>query len=83
MDKKIEEMIALGAAYAINCQPCMEYHKKMAIDAGLTIEEMHAAIQVAESVKTGAYNKTKASAKELFGELVEKRCCPIGSECCS
>jgi len=82
MDTKIEEMIALGVAYGINCRFCMEYHKKKAIETGLTKEEIHAAIQVAEGVKTGAYNKTKEYAKELFGEITEARCCPVGSECC-
>lgn len=82
MDKKMEELIALGAAYAVNCQPCMEVHKRKAIEAGLSEEEMRAAIQVAEAVKTGAYVKAKQSASNLFGELKEERCCPVGSECC-
>lgn len=82
MDTKIEEMIALGVAYGINCRFCMEYHKKKAIKVGLTPEEMYAAIQVAEGVKTGAYNKTKGYAKELFGKTPEEECCPAGSECC-
>ncbi len=34
MNKKIEEMVALGAAYAVNCQPCMEIHKQKAIEVG-------------------------------------------------
>jgi len=82
MDKKMEEMIALGAAYAVNCQPCMEVHKRLAIEAGLTEIEMRAAIQVAEAVKTGAYGKAKQSTSNLFGEIREKKCCPAGSECC-
>ncbi len=82
MHKKIEEMIALGAAYAVNCQPCMEVHKQKAIEAGLTKEEMNAAIRVAEAVKTGAYRKAKDSAGNLFGEVKEERCCPVGSDCC-
>lgn len=82
MNKKMEEMIALGAAYAVNCQPCMEYHKKIAIEAGLTQEEMQAAIQVAEGVKTGASDKSKQYAGSLFGLVKEARCCPVGSECC-
>ena len=45
MDKKIEEMIALGAAYALNCKPCMEIHQRLAIEAGVTPEEMQDAIQ--------------------------------------
>ena len=83
MNKKIEEMTALGAAYALNCEFCMEYHKKEAIDAGLTQEEMLAAIQVAENVKTGAATRTRNSAGSLFGEIMEARCCPAGSECCT
>ena len=59
-------MIALGVAYGINCTFCMEYHKKKAIEAGLTEEEMQGAIKVAKQVKTGAANKTEAVAKELF-----------------
>ncbi len=82
IDLKTEEMIALGAAYAINCKFCMEYHKKKASEAGVTPEEMHSAIQVAEGVKAGAYNKTKGYAKDLFGEVTEERCCAEGSECC-
>lgn len=82
MNKKIEEMIALGVAYAVNCQFCMEYHKKKAIEAGLTKEEMQASIQIAEGVKAGASNKTKQNASNLFGEVKEERCCPEGSECC-
>ncbi len=82
MNEKIEELIALGAAYAVNCQPCMEFHKTKAIEAGLTGEEMNAAIKVAEAVKTGAHKKAVQFASNLFGEATEERCCPVGSECC-
>jgi AhpD family alkylhydroperoxidase len=82
MDKKIEEMIALGAAYAVNCQPCLEFHRQKALDAGLTKEEMHFAIEVAEAVKTGAYKKAREFAVNLFGDVKEERCCPVGSACC-
>ena len=83
MDKKIQEMIALGASYALNCRPCMEYHKKVAVEAGLTQEEMQAAIRVAEAVREGASKKTKAFADDLFGPIKEERCCPAGSACCA
>ena len=82
MNKKTEEMIALGVAYGVNCTSCMEYHKKEAIEAGLTEEEMLGAITVAKQVKAGAAKKTEAVAKELFGEVGKGRCCPAGSECC-
>jgi len=75
-------MIALGVAYAINCKFCMEYHKKLSVEAGLTPAQMQAAIQVAEGVKSGASRKTQGYAKELFGEIEEEKCCPEGSDCC-
>lgn len=83
MDKKIQEMVALGASYVLNCRPCMEYHKKVATEAGLTQEEMQAAIRVAEAVREGAAKKNKAFSEELFGSIKEERCCPAGSACCA
>ena len=82
MNKQTEEMIALGAAYAVNCGFCMEYHKQRALEAGLTQEEMRSAIEVAEGIKTGAYNRTRKYAGNLFGSVKEEKCCPAGSECC-
>jgi AhpD family alkylhydroperoxidase len=82
MDKKIEEMIALGAAYVLNCLPCMEYHQKVAIEAGVTQEEMQAVIRLAETVKAGASSKTKQYAGSKFGFVQPDRCCAPGSECC-
>lgn len=83
MDRKIEEMIALGAAYTVNCLPCMKYHKKAAIEAGVTQQEMQAAIRVAEAVREGAGKKNKQFAENLFGAIKAERCCPAGSSCCS
>lgn len=83
MDKKIEEMIALGVAYGINCVPCMEYHKKEAVKAGLTEEDMLAAIRVAKQVKAGATKKTESVAQDLFGQAGDGPCCPPGSACCA
>ncbi|MFC1739341.1 carboxymuconolactone decarboxylase family protein [Planctomycetota bacterium] len=78
MDKKKEEMIAIGVAYGINCLPCMEYHKKKGIEAGLTNEQMQAAIRIAVQVKNGAAKKTRGYAEELFGKIVEEGSCPVG-----
>ena len=83
MDKKIQEMVALGASYALNCRPCMEYHKRVATEAGLTREEMQAAIRVAEAVREGASKKSDEFAENLFGSIEKERCCPVGSACCA
>jgi AhpD family alkylhydroperoxidase len=82
VDKKTEEMIALGVSYGINCTACMEYHKKAAIGAGLTEAEMREAIRVGRQVKAGAAKKTEAVAKDLFEEVDDGACCTSGRECC-
>ena len=83
IDPKIEAMIALGVAYALNCQKCMKVHKKVAREAGLTVEEMKVALSVAAGIVTGARGVTETAAEEIFGSKVEdNRCCPEGSECC-
>lgn len=82
MDKKTEELVAIGVAYAVNCQICMEFHKGKALEIGVPLEEMQAAIQVAEGIKTAAAKMTKTAGDGLFGEFSEKRCCPSGSSCC-
>ncbi len=78
MDKKTEEMIAIGVSYGINCLPCMEYHKKQGVEAGLTDEQMQAAIRIAVMVKNGAAKKTRGYAEELFGKISEEGSCPVG-----
>ena len=83
MNKKIEEMVALGAAYALHCRPCMEVHRQKATEAGLTQEEMQAAIRIADAVREGAARKNRAFAEELFGSIKPDPCCPAGSSCCS
>ena len=56
----------------------MEYHKKKSVEAGLTEEQMLAAIGIAVQVKNGAAKKTKGYAEELFGKISEEGSCPVG-----
>lgn len=83
LDQKIMELISIGAAYAVNCKPCMEFHKKTAEAAGATREEMLAAIAAGEKVKNGAAVKAKAFARDIFGESTGEPCCTPGSGSCS
>ncbi len=83
-DKKTEELIALGVAYALNCVNCMNVHKKIAIDAGASSCEMNKALSVAEGVITGARGVAKKEAEKIFGsEVADNACCPEESPCCS
>lgn len=84
-DDKTVELIALGVAYALNCQKCMKVHKKAAHNAGVTPIEMLEALSVAAGVITGAKGVTETAATEIFGGMVEDiySCCPADSECCA
>jgi len=51
MTPAIEELIALGAAVAANCEPCFRYHYARARDLGATRRDMAQAVAVAQTVK--------------------------------
>ncbi|MFN4153853.1 MAG: arsenite efflux transporter metallochaperone ArsD [Paracoccaceae bacterium] len=61
---QVRELIALGAAIAASCEPCLKYHTKKAQELGLTEAQMREAIAVGRMVKD-------ASAKHIYG-LAEK-----------
>ena len=46
LKKKEKELIAIGISIALNCESCMEWHIKQAIDDGANQEEIIEAIEV-------------------------------------
>jgi len=46
LDKKYKEMIAIGISIRINCESCLEWHIKQALDNNATKEEIIEAIEV-------------------------------------
>ena len=53
--KKIENLVAIGAATAANCIPCFEHLYEKAINAGIKLAEIKRASEVAGQVKKGAH----------------------------
>ncbi|GAB1366871.1 hypothetical protein MASR1M36_17420 [Candidatus Cloacimonadaceae bacterium] len=51
LSAKERELVAIGAAIASNCTPCMEFHIPAAREAGLTDKQILFAIKIAEAVK--------------------------------
>ena len=47
----ITQLVALGASVASNCEPCFRPHGRMAIELGLSREDMIRAVNVAQRVK--------------------------------
>jgi AhpD family alkylhydroperoxidase len=50
------ELIAVGASVTANCQSCLQRHVSKALEAGLTEQEIKAAIEVRRTVRKGAAN---------------------------
>lgn len=59
------ELVALGAALASNCEPCVEYHVAEALKAGLTTNEINAAITLADKIRQVPARKVLATAQRL------------------
>ncbi|MDZ7663008.1 carboxymuconolactone decarboxylase family protein [Thiohalophilus sp.] len=60
------ELVALGAALGSNCVPCIEYHIPQARKVGLTDQEIHSAIQLADKVRQVPANKVLEAARSLL-----------------
>lgn len=70
------ELVALGAALAANCIPCIDYHVPEARKAGLSDAEISEAIQLAEKIKRVPADKVLAAATAaLTGIVADAPCC--------
>lgn len=63
---EIEELVAIGAAIASNCSPCLEYHVGKAHDLGIDDTVVRAAIQTARVVKAAPARAVLRRADELL-----------------
>ena len=69
MDERMKELVAMGAAAAANCHPCMDYHLAKCDELGIGREDVAAAVKVGLMVNRGAENRIRKKARELFGEV--------------
>jgi 4-carboxymuconolactone decarboxylase len=51
LNNREEELVALGAAIASNCAPCIEYHIPAARRASLSDSQIEEAVRVADKVR--------------------------------
>ena len=68
MDEQMKELVAMGAAAAANCHPCMDYHLAKCNELGIDREEVVAAVKVGLTVNRGAENAIRKKTRELLGE---------------
>jgi AhpD family alkylhydroperoxidase len=89
----VAELVAIGAAIAANCEPCFKYHYDQARKLGVSLDDLRAAVNKAQSVKQApAQAILKLADRFLDGDLEPRResdCCPgstggvgpVGNEC--
>jgi AhpD family alkylhydroperoxidase len=68
MDERMRELVAMGAAAAANCHPCMEHHLAKCDELGIPRKEVTEAVQVGLMVNHGAERAIRKKAQELLGE---------------
>jgi AhpD family alkylhydroperoxidase len=68
LDEKTRELIAVGAAIAGNCLPCLTYHFKKCRELGVSVDDIDEAIETAKTVKEVPIKKIH----ELACTLLEK-----------
>ncbi len=65
LDNRTIELIAVGASITANCQPCLRYHAKKALENGAEEQEIAEAIEIGRMVRKGAASKMDKFAASL------------------
>ncbi len=78
METKTKWLIAVGAAFTVNCQPCLKTIVKKALESGAEKKEIAEAIGVAKVVRKNANTQMDRFAASLLdmeiGENNESSC---------
>ncbi|TVQ64878.1 MAG: arsenical resistance operon transcriptional repressor ArsD [Balneolaceae bacterium] len=83
MSEKVQELIALGAALACNCEPCMEFQFKKVKELGVSDQEIAQVLQIAQNVKERTNGEMIRQANSLLGvQPAGSGCCEPESGCC-
>jgi len=69
MDKHTKELVAVGAAVAANCQPCLQLLVEAAREGGACEEDIMVAIAVGSKVRNGAASKMDGFVAGMFKEI--------------
>jgi AhpD family alkylhydroperoxidase len=78
----IEELVALGASIACNCDPCFKYHFREAMNLGIPRADVALAVATARKVKEHVAQQNQKMAGEQLAAAGETGP-QFGSCCCS
>jgi AhpD family alkylhydroperoxidase len=83
INEKNQELIALGASIAGQCEPCLKHHVAKARELGLGEEEIQQAIEIGRMVKLAAASAFREYEKRaIVHPQAGESCCDKGSHCC-
>ena len=77
----VQELVAIGAAIASNCEPCFRFHFDKARKLGVTKDDMARAVATAKMVKEAPARAVLELAEKYLAAKIEsdeapKACCP-------
>jgi AhpD family alkylhydroperoxidase len=72
LDTKTKELLALGIAVAIRCDPCIAFHAEAAVKQGATREEILETMGLAIYMGAGPSVMYAAKALEAFDQFAPK-----------
>lgn len=71
MDIKTKNLVAAGAAAAVNCRPCLDYLVPQCIRTGATYDNIRDAIEAGFQVSRNAHAKTQGCVDEIMADVAE------------
>jgi len=77
----VRELVAIGAAIASNCEPCLKYHYHEAQKLGVSKPDMASAVEMAAKVKDSPHQAILRLANRLTASNVEAAE-PAADPCC-
>jgi AhpD family alkylhydroperoxidase len=67
MSEQVNELVAIAASIAANCEPCLKYHDDQARKLGVSDDDMMRAVRMAQRVKEAPAAKMLDLASRLLG----------------
>jgi AhpD family alkylhydroperoxidase len=69
----VKELVALGAALACNCGPCLHYHYREAKKLGISDDDIRSAFDMAAAVKQTPARNAQELSERLLGSMVNNQ----------
>jgi len=78
LNPRERELVALGAALASNCVPCIAYHVDEARKAGISGAQVEEALSLADTIRKLPAEQVLSTARARLGDGVPRTLPPAG-----